>query len=1165
MALQFLIGGSGAGKSRAVFSRIIRESMEAPARRFLVLVPEQSTMETQRQIVELHPRRGIMNIEVLSITRLAYRVFAEVGFQRETLLEEIGKTFLLEKIALEQKKNLGWYRDLLAKPEFLAELKAVISEFLLYGISPEQLEEAASKRRAGGEVGKEKGESLAELSSACEKKLSDLSLLLGAFLTRLRGSYMTAEELPEKLGELADSSSYFKDSVVVLDGFTGFTPLQLRLMERILPLSRDMYVTVTMDADEDPYGTHSMSSLFAMSCRLIRDLTAVADRKHIPVMPFERIRGEGCGRHADAAPLAFLEKNLFRLWGRECETAAEQAVRLIECGSPLEEVQRIAREICTMVREEGYRYRDFALVTGDLGTYAPYVREIFPRWGIPCFVDEKRALKANPFIEFLRAALESVSDNYSYTAMFRMLKAGILPFDTDSLDHLENYVIGCGVRGKKRWREPFVRHYRGEDIGELPKLNKLREEICGLLDPLSDVLTNYRCTVREKTAALYEFCLRIRAEEMLRARAEEYEKQGFLEKAREYAQVWPYVVSFLDKLVSLLGDETISMRDYRELIEAGFLEARVAVIPPGNDQVLIGDMERSRLSGVRVLFFAGVNDGLIPKSPSGGGVLTEADRSFLKGCGIELKPSVREQLFIDRFYLYLTLTKPSEKLILSYAVRSASGDPLREAGLIPALRCLFPDLEKECGEEDLIRRAEREESSVALAAEILSLIDEKAPDLGMLELFAWYRHHPHYEERIEKLLDFSSVRPKSDRIGNAVTRALYGDVLYGSASRLELYISCRFAHFLAYGMRLKERQEYAFTGLDLGSVMHRSLELFSKMAEERGGWAALASDDELRTQLASVSVAEAAKEYESGIFSDSARDHYQLKRIRRLMEETVWAQARQLEAGDFVPAGSEEAFRGMDSGLLADLVLSDGSRMCLTGRIDRIDTFDRNGRTYYKILDYKTGSVDFDLAKVYYGLQLQLVFYANAAEAMLRRGGKDPCPAGMFYCAVKDPVVEYKAAETEDDTKSRILAELKLSGAALKDKEVLSHLDRNLIPGNKSKIIPVTLKKDGDPDSYSKVLGEEDFQALGRHVQSLIRKSGEEIREGLVSINPYSYKEETACDYCPYRGVCGFDPRLGIYGYRKLSGMKAAEVFDMMEKEKEKEEDKGYAGSKLDS
>ena len=1144
MALHFYFGGSGSGKSHAVFRHMIDASIEEPDSRFLILVPEQSTMETQRQIVRLHPRGGILNIDVLSMTRLAHRIFAEVGYRKEEMLEEIGKTFLLEKVALEEKKRLPWYGEMLPKPEYLSDMKAMISELMLYDISPEDLDRITGEGEDGRDALPEK--------SALAGKLRDIALIYRSFRKKLEGSYMTAEEIPERLGLLAEKSEMLRDATVVLDGFTGFTPLQMRLIGRMLPVVRDLYVTVTVDARQNPFAPCRESDLFAMSCETVRALMRTAREASCPVEKPVFIEPCDKSRHGASPALQALEANLFRKKAQPFQGKDIRDIRYISCASPREEVECAALMICRMVREEGYRYRDFAVITGDLGTYGRYVRQAFPESGIPFFVDEKRALLQNPFMEYLRAALEAVTEQYAYEPMFRMLKSGMTDFDRDEIHHLENYVIATGVRGKKRWREPFLRTYKGEDAGELPRLNALREQICALLDPLADVFSSRKSTIRDMTAAVYEFCVRSRAEEKIRAKQACFEETGNGGLAREYAQVWPYVVSFLDKLVAVLGSERVPMRDMRALIEAGFGEARVAIIPPGHDQVLIGDMERSRLAGIRVLFFVGVNEGLIPKAPDYRGALTEADRDELFARGISLKPTSRQQMYIDRFYLYLTLTRPSDRLILTSCAANASGEEMRPSYLIGAIRHLFPDLRTEEAPSSLRDRVEREAAGPALLLPGLMEIDTAMPEPDYLQLFSYYLHHPDYESRMRLMLSAAGSRKEADQISRAAAQALYGKELRNSASRLEQFCRCRYAHFLRYGLKLKERQEYLFTGLDMGSLMHRSLELFDYETKEAGlSWADLINDADTRNRIADDCVLKAVAEYGSAVLEDNARDRYQVGRMQRLMRETAWTQSAFLAAGDFHPSGAETAFRSTEDLDAFQVELSDGCRMVLTGRIDRIDTCEDGDASYVRITDYKTGNVSFDLAGIYYGLQLQLALYMNAAVEMLAKEGNRPVPAGMFYYRIQDPVLDYQDHEGDDALGRRRLKKMRVSGAVLADAAVLPRFDRTLEAGKTSDVVPVELKKDGSPSSRSSLLSEEAFRTIGRYVRRIVKRSAQAIMDGSAEINPFRYKQETACDFCPFRPVCGFDRRIGGYGYRQLPSLDGDEALRKMEEEEE--------------
>ena len=1225
MGLTLYIGGSGAGKSCLLLNEIIRQAIEKPEKKFYVIVPEQFTMQTQKELVRLHPCHGILNIDVLSFDRLAYRVFEEVGFRKEELLEEIGKSFVLERIALDKKKELPFFGQNLVKPGNLAEMKSMISELLQYGISPADLSAAESgtsgetsetvrkDKTAGagstgndaagaGNTGNRAAGQSAKGGSArlLDLKLHDIRVIYQGFIDYLADRYMTAEEVPDVLSRVADRSKSLKDSVLVLDGFTGFTPIQLKLMRKLLPLAEETYVTVTMDPDENPFGKYRETDLFSMSHEMAVQLARISDETQVKVNPPVILQSHY--RFAESGELAFLEKNLFRrrhgVWAEkqagatgatdiensvQPETATEDAtgeensakmeavktdageaeavkteavktdaaetyagIRIFAAANPLEEIEEAARTISRMVRTEGLRYRDFAIITGDLASYGNYVRQVFQKTKIPYFIDEKRFLLHSPFVEYVRAAVEACAEDYSYDSIFRLLRSGMSGIAEEDIDRLENYVLALGIRGKKRWHAKWMFNYKGEDPGEVPEIDAIGKKVCALLDPLANAFSVRGGTVRDKTEALYRFCTGSGCEEKLIKAADDFQESGRPDLALENRQVYPRIMSFLDKLVDVLGNEPISMKDYRAILEAGFSEAKIGIIPPGNDQVLVGDMERSRLSDVRVLIFVGVNEGLVPKAPGSGGVLSEADREKLLAKGIRLKPTPREAISIGRFYIYLALTKPSEKLIISYAVSGSGGEVMRPSYLVSTLTELFPDLKVSHAEEELSERIERPENGILLLTDGFAGLKEKAPSPAWLELFSWYRCRPEYRARTDELLSAAGMRRPKDEIGRSVSEALYGKLLVNSASRLERFSECAFSHFIEYGLKLKEREEFSFSGMDMGNVIHKALELFAnKLHDGNMKWADIEPDQ--RDSLARQCVEEASGTYRAMVLHDTARNEYEITRMQRLMATSVWALQEQLKRGDFVPAEFEADFR--DGGLSSvNIDLSGGSRMLLTGRIDRLDTCTADGKTYVKIIDYKTGVMGFDMTAVYYGLQLQLVIYLNAAVEMFGKEGKEVIPAGIFYYQIKDPIEDFEAGETEEELKERILMDMKASGLVADDSEAIHHLDARLSADRpKSDVIPIAYKKDGSLTAASKAVKPEDFTLLSSFVNQKVKEIGEKILNGDAEVNPYEYKQKTACDFCPYRGICGFDRRIPGYRMRSLSAMKDGEALSAMQ------------------
>ncbi|MCR5295206.1 MAG: PD-(D/E)XK nuclease family protein [Lachnospiraceae bacterium] len=1132
MSLKFYAGAAGSGKTRLLLEETIRRSMEEPDRNFFIIVPEQFTNDTQRTCLSLHPRKGLINIDVLSFARLAHRVFDEVGRGKEEMLEEIGKSFVLEKIALDLAKKLPFFGADLAKPGNIAEMKSLISEMLLYDVHSDDL-------------AREEG------MSPLSMKLKDIGTVYRAFEDYL-GAHrlMTAEELPDRLARVLSSSRLLADSTVILDGFTGFTPVQLRLVGEILARAREVFVTVTVDPGRDLLGPCRKTDLFGMSFEMARSLAESARQRRVKLLPTVWVTN-GPGRYGGAPAISHLESNLFRrrraIYQEEC-----REIRIFAAKNPYAEVEEAARRIRRLVREEHFRYRDFAIITGDLPAYGNYIRQIFPGLGIPYFIDAKRELVRNAFVEYIRAAAEVCALDYSAAAVFRMLRTGFSDLSSEEIDQLENHVIALGIRGKKKWREKWIYCGRNEDPGELPALNALREKVLARLDPLADEFAVRGSTVRDKTEALYRFLTAGEAEEKLLQKAERFGEAGRQDLYREYKGIYAVVIAFLDKLVLVLGEEKISMRDYRALLEAGFMEQRMGIIPPSADEVMAGDMERSRPANVRVLFFLGVNEGLVPKASDGGGILTEADREKLRKKDIRLKPTPRENVAISRFYMYLALTKPRNYLFLSYSEASEEGQVQRPSYLIGTVRELFPGLviESEADPstaEGLLKLTESPEGGLSLLSAGLGEIGENPPAPAFFELFSWYRRNPEYFTKTEAMLDAASLHKPKDRIGQAAARALYGQYLVNSASRLERFSECAFAHFVQYGLRLKEREEFAFSGMDMGNVVHGALEDFAEKLKADGlSWAGLG--DEERDRRAAGAVRTAAAGYGSGIFAASSRNEYQIRRMERIVKTTVWALQEQLKRGDFVPAAFEMSFSGNEDLNALSFDLADGAAMTLVGRIDRLDAFEENGKAYIKILDYKTGAKKFDMTAVYYGLQLQLAIYMDAAIETFRKSGREAEPAGIFYYEVRDPIEKADEGISREELAGKILSDMKASGYVSSEPEVLAHLDAALKPGEKSDVYPIELKKDGSLGARSRAISREGFFALLTFASKRAREIAEAIMAGEAEVNPCVYQGRSACDFCPYVGICGFDRKLPGTKVRRLLPMKDEEALALMEK-----------------
>ncbi len=1135
--LQFIVGSSGAGKSYMAYHRMIKESMQHPEKNYLVLVPEQFTLQTQKELVTLHPNKGIMNIDVLSFLRLAYRVFSEVGTNPGLVLEDMGKSLIVKKVLMEKKGELEQFAGTVNHQGFIGEMKSVLSEFFQYGIDEEQLE---------------KMKTAAEGRPSLERKLKDIETVYCGFREFLSKKYITAEEIYDLLSREVEKSKLLRGAVVVLDGFTGFTPSQYQLLEALMKYSESVSVTVTMDPAV-LLKRQKEHQLFFLSKKTMDILTRLADHVHCELLAPVTVPEQTsvCPRRFIGRPaLQTLEKYIFR-YPQNPYTEETEEIRICSAVNPAKEVFYAVCEMNRLIHE-GVRYRDIAVITGDIETYGVLLRREFDRAELPGFIDCKRNILTNPLVELLRSLLELADGRFTYEQVFRWCKCGLSELTHEETDLLENYVLAFGIRGKKRWDTEWTAVRHSAYPIQLEKLNELRIRVTESLFPVLFILSDRESNVAERIKAIREYLEHFQISDRIgqmadRLRTEEDDcacanKMNLSEQRenalliKEYEQINRLTDEIFERAEELLGDEILSVREFREILETGFDEAKVGLIPPGTDQIVVGDIERTRLRGIRFLFFLGVNDGIVPAATGGGGILSDEDRSFFMEHGIELSPTRRQHAYTAEFYLYMNLTKPCDRLYVSFSANDSQGKRQRPSFLIGRLCALFPKL--------TIIPAE----SIHAPEYLLGTDGGRS---ALIDTMREFREGAEVSERLTLLLELHTMgeipinelakavfyRSAEQRISEKNAERIYGRILPGSVTRMEKYASCALAHFLTYGLRLEERKEYKLTMPDIGSVFHEALELFSKKLVSLGeSWKTV--DIIKQRTLASECVKQAAADYGNGILESTKRNEYLVNRVERILQRTLLTIREQLSYGSFEPERFEQDFT------YASRYLS------LRGRIDRIDACESNGKYYVRVIDYKSGDAGFDLNKLYHGLQLQLGVYLGAALSMFREvyPESNVFPAGLFYYRLKDPIVE-KSEHAEEDLKKM----LRLNGLVNQSPEVIRMQDirfrpqgetetAGLAPSIVSDSIPVETKADGTFSAASTVTDGERLEELTTYLYGLMDEFGRQILNGEAQANPCRYAGRTSCDFCSYRQLCSYGELSGKQ-CRNIEKLPAEEIW----------------------
>ncbi|MBS5522100.1 MAG: helicase-exonuclease AddAB subunit AddB [Clostridiales bacterium] len=1135
MSLQLIIGSGGSGKSYRMYEKLIEESIVHPEESFIVIVPEQYTMQTQKNIVSMHPRHGVMNIDIVSFGRLAYRVFEELGVQTSKILEDTGKRMVIRKVLENKRGELTVFSGSVRKSGFCGELKSMISELLQYNISPKRLNQCMEQMNG---------------SSVLFGKLKDLSLVYQSFKEYIEGHYLTAEEILTCLCPYLEKSQIIRESRIYLDNFTGFTPAQYMVMAELLKYSKGVEMTLTIDVRSLPYELKNNYELFYLTKETVWRLEKLCREIHCDRKEDILLDGAVGGRFEGRPDLRHLEQNIYR---KKAAVFKEEPEHLfLFCAkNPANETRHIARQIRRLVRDGNYRYREIAVICGDVAGYRHMVEKAFAAMDIPCFIDVKRSVLNNAFVECLRAMLEMFADNFSYESVFRYLRSGFSDIARENVDLLENYVMAFGIRGASSWQNTWMKRPGNMDDAMLLALNQTRERVFERLWPVYDVFKDKGTAAGERTACLKTWIYEENIKEKLLKMAAGFETEGKLSMAREYTQVFDVVMDLLDKLGEILKDEKVSIREYGEILDAGLNEEKMGLIPPGIDEVTVGDIQRTRLAGIKVLFFMGVNEGIVPGKAKEGGLINDREKELLLNMDVELAPTARQMGYFEQFYIYAALSKACDYVYLSYSQVSAQGKALRPSSLLRRLHRIFPALKtKECEQENgqsscLFSEADAFDYLV----EGIGAATQEEPGAAWKELYSWFLQRPEYEERLSKVIDAAFISYVSRPLSREAVAALYGKELSNSVTTLENYAACAYAHFLQYGLGLLPREENKIQTPDLGIILHRALEMFAAALKKQGyTWKDVPED--VRESVGEQCAIEAAKSFNHTALLETKRNQYQIKRLVRYVLRTTWAVKQQLSRGEFLPEAFELRFDSDALSGLTDVMLGDDGRMKLKGTIDRIDLCEVGDNLYVKIVDYKSGNQRFDIAALYYGLSLQLVIYMNAARAMEEKEhpGKRVIPAGILYYNIDDPMIEradfseVSDPEAASACEDEILVKLKSNGLINASPDVIRLFDREFTKD--SPVIPVSLTASGALSKRSSVATLKQFDDLGRFAAGKVETLGKEILSGNIGIHPYMKGNKKACTYCLFQSICEFDERIDGFSYRRLGDLDAKAAWE---------------------
>ena len=1148
MGVNLILGRAGSGKTQFCLDEIKTELKKDPFGKPLIfLVPEQATFQLEKEIIDNFGFEAVSRAQVISFRRLAWHVFQETGGIVRPHISDMGKQMLIRKIVLKREAQLKVFPKVVNKINFYYEAARSIAECKLYSITPEDLQESFQEF--------EEHQDTRQLGH----KLHDLSMIYGDLEEFLKDRYTDPDDYLSLLSEKLTTSKAVIGARVWIDGFSGFTPKEHQVLKSIMLTAEEVNIALCMpsEAAEDKL---SEIDVFYPVWETYQKMKQLADQVARPINRLIRLDKDKLPRFKDDF-LGHIE-NQYPSWPGQQKKGKPESIALVSASNRRTEVESVARKLVSLARMKDYRWRDMSVMCRSLDPYIELMKTVFSDYGIPVFMDQKQGITHHPLVELIRSGLEIISTHFRYDAVFQYLKTDLVPVNRGEVDWLENYCLANGIKGyawtaERDWRFIDNIDFENKEHANFEqrqaKADALRRRVVATLEPLLPLLEMEKCSAIEISRAVWQLLTKFEVNKQLKSWQEQDEQQGRLVKAQEHAQVWDKVVELLDQIVEVLGEEKVSLREFIKILEAGLEELKVGLVPPGLDQVIVGNIERSRNPNIKALFFLGLNEGIFPMYKAENQVFSDEERDYLQEKGWEMAPTSKQKLFQEQYLIYISLTRSSEYLWLSYPAADDEGRALKASGIIVRLKELLPDLDVKY----LAQYPERDEeiwdylenSDNLLGLLIAKLRKAKDGDsIGSIwsSVHKYFKGADNYQEKLHYLLKAFDFTISEQKLSEQIINQIYSNPIRTSVSQMEQFSRCPFSHFSRYVLKLKERREFTLDVLNLGKVYHQVLSEFVSLLNKKGlDWGEL--DEPLKVQIMEEVMVEVEELLSTSSLAQSAQVQFQLKQVKETLSHALDILTEHAKRGSFSPLWVEIPFDEGSQLAPLEISLSRDWQLLIRGRIDRVDTASDGDKTYLRVIDYKSSRMGLNWWQVYHGLQLQLLTYlwagVNSAPKLL---GTEINAAGAFYFPVIRPLVESNGPINFEQINNALRKESKMQGILLGEGPVVELMGAP--KSGYSDLLPVYVKKDGTlgKDSQNRLLTKEQMDLALQFTKEKIKQIGEEIISGNIDVSPYRFQKQSPCGYCEYKPVCQFDVTLDGSKYKFLEEVSNFHLWDRM-------------------
>ena len=1091
MSLRIIYGKSGTGKSTYIFNEIASRIKNGESKIYII-TPEQFSFTAEKKLLDTIKNSSVISAEVLTFARMAYRVLKETGSSNLADLSSSGKSMLIYNILSKEKDNLKFIGK---SSENIDMIGTQITEFKKHGITPENLKNVMGSTE----------------DKYLKSKLNDMFSVYQKYTDELSSRYIDENDNLTLLAERLELIHDFDGATIYIDEFVGFTMQEYEIIKKLMKVANEVNITVC--SDDITLSENTDTDIFYSNKNTLNRLFNLAKSENIQIEKSVLLDKEFRFKSPE---LKHLEENIYAFPYEKYVEKVEN-IELFLAKNQYSEIEEVGKKIVKLVRDKDYRYKDISVITKDLEGYSNLCKVIFAKYNIPVFIDEKKDLSQNLLVQYILSFINIFSKNWSANSVLEYIKTDLID-EVDEFDiwKLENYVIRWGIKGSKWYNGDWVFYEETEE--EQEKILHIREKIIKPLLSFREDLTRQK-TIEDITKRLYQFLIENRMDYKIGNKIAELERMNEQEKAKEYETSYKIIMDVLDDMVSVLGDESVSFEKYAEILKVGLGNSGLGKIPGTQDEVIVGDVDRSRSHKVKTVFIIGVNDGMFPNVNKNEGFFNDKDRELLKQNGAELAKGTLEKLYDDNFNIYKAFSTAEEKIYLSYSSSDLEGKSLRPSILINRVKKIFPKLEEQ---SDVIKTQSDVITQMNTFEELLHKLSEfrdgEEIEEEWFRIYNYYANNEEWKEKLRNSLMALNYDIEPEKINQDNVNKLYGDTLKTSISRLEQYKSCPFSYYLKYGLNLSERQEFKVQALDTGSFMHDVIDCFFDKMQERNIKVKELEQEDIE-QIVDEIVNEKLELKKNYIFSSIPRYIVLANRLRKVIKRSMKYIIDSLKYSDFDVMGHEVEFKNGKEYPAIQISLDNGRKVEVTGKIDRVDIAKTPDGKYIRIIDYKSSAKDINLNEVVAGLQIQLLTYLDAVCNI-----DDLIPAGALYFNLIDPSV--KATKQLDDIKlqDEIRKQFKMKGLILADVDIVKKMDNTLEAGN-SNIIPAYINKDGNLANRASTITRQQFENLQKYTNKIIKQISNEILTGDIGVRPY-YKlnqGKTPCEYCKYKSICNFN------------------------------------------